>query len=158
MEENDVFGDVYPVQGPNDLNITRNQNLLKGENIDDINIFLIYAFEYLPFFFTLWTPSLLYVYTYTHTVTYSCRMKRICICVYIFMYMFHIYIFYSSAIWWSKVKDTLSKIDLESTDFWVPSKWHPLFWFFPSVFLLDYFTFLLLGNFCFISVLTRSIF
>ena len=71
MEENDVFGDVCPVQGPNDLNITRNQNLLKGENIADINIFLTYAFKYLLFFFTLWTPSLLYVYTYTHTVTYS---------------------------------------------------------------------------------------
>ena len=66
-----MFGDVCPVQGPNDLNITRNQNLLKGENIADINIFLTYAFKYLLFFFTLWTPSLLYVYTYTHTVTYS---------------------------------------------------------------------------------------
>ena len=66
-----MFGDVYLVQGPNDLNITRNQNLLKGENTADINIFLIYAFKYLLFFFTLWTPSLLYVYTYTHTQSHT---------------------------------------------------------------------------------------
>ena len=93
-----MFGDVYLVQGPNDLNITKNQNLLKGENIADINIFL-YMLLNIFCSFSHSGPHLCFMYIHIHThshiqlknETYAYVYTSLCIC------SIFTYILYSSA-------------------------------------------------------------
>lgn len=57
----------------------------------DLNIFLIYAFKYLLFFITLWTPSLPYVHSDLKNGNYM-YIHFMYMCIH-FMYIFHMYIY-----------------------------------------------------------------